>query len=193
MSTVSIESRIGTIVLRLRLEHTEQRMRVKKRAFESIERHVLASYGATRLASGEHQLKLSYRTDQDLDDLIDDLLFEDFGRSTNEGLLLGNGGTLGGHRSPMVERGHYPGRKSCTEVAGPGRQHAMTSSGVNFSTGRGMRQPRRGEARRSKPSIVAVLRSVVAGLGSGPHPGHIGCVSRQTGMPDSGEGGRKKT
>lgn len=76
MSTVSTESRIGTIVLRLRIEHTQKRMWVKKRAFESIERHVLASYGATRLPSGEHRLKLSYRTDQDLDDLIDDLLFE---------------------------------------------------------------------------------------------------------------------
>jgi hypothetical protein len=44
--------------------------------FATIERHVLAPYGATRLPSGEHQLKLSYRTDQDLDDLMDDLLFE---------------------------------------------------------------------------------------------------------------------
>jgi hypothetical protein len=46
------------------------------RAFKNIERYVLSQYGATRLPSGEHQLKVSYRTDQDLDDLMDDLLFE---------------------------------------------------------------------------------------------------------------------
>jgi hypothetical protein len=73
---VSAESRIGTIVVRLRIEHKQQRVRVTRRVFATIERHVLAPYGATRLPSGEHQLKLSYRTDQDLDDLIDDLLFE---------------------------------------------------------------------------------------------------------------------
>jgi hypothetical protein len=62
--------------LRLRIEHDQQRVRVKKRVYESIERRVLAPYGATRLATGEHQLKLAYRTAQDLDNLIDDLLFE---------------------------------------------------------------------------------------------------------------------
>ena len=70
------EARIGTIVLRLRIEPNQQRSRVKKRAYKSIERHVLAPHGAMRLPSGEHELKLSYRTDQDLEDLIDDLLFE---------------------------------------------------------------------------------------------------------------------
>jgi hypothetical protein len=61
------ESRIGTIVLCLRIEHNQQRARVKKRAYESIERHVLAPYGATRRPSGEHQLRLAYRTDKDLE------------------------------------------------------------------------------------------------------------------------------
>jgi hypothetical protein len=73
---VSPENRIGTIVLRLRIEHKRKRLRVTRRAFASIERHVLAPYGATRLPTGEHQLILYYRTDQDLDDLMDDLLFE---------------------------------------------------------------------------------------------------------------------
>jgi hypothetical protein len=73
---VSAESRIGTIVLRLRIEHKQQRVRVTRRVFATIERHVLAPHGAMRLPSGEHELKLSYRTDQDLEDLIDDLLFE---------------------------------------------------------------------------------------------------------------------
>lgn len=76
MVTSVSERRIGIIVLRLRIEHNQQRVRVIKRAYESIERHVLAPYGATRLPTGEHQLKLAYRTAQDLDDLIDDLLFE---------------------------------------------------------------------------------------------------------------------
>jgi hypothetical protein len=73
---VSTENRIGTIVLRLRIEHKEQRVRVTRRVSATIERLVLAPYGATRLPSGEHQLRLSYRTDQDLEDLMDDLLFE---------------------------------------------------------------------------------------------------------------------
>jgi len=73
---VSAERRIGTIVLRLRIQHKQQHARLTRRVFAIIERHVLAPYGAARLPSGEHQLKLSYQTDQDLDDLIDDLLSE---------------------------------------------------------------------------------------------------------------------
>jgi hypothetical protein len=73
---VSSESRTAIVVLRLRIEHTEQRVRGQRRAYKSIERYVLSQYGATRLPSGEHQLKLMYRTDQDLDELMDDLLFE---------------------------------------------------------------------------------------------------------------------
>ena len=52
-----------------------------RRADEFIERHVLSHYGATRLPSGEHQLKIPYQTDQDLDNLIDDLLFEISGQA----------------------------------------------------------------------------------------------------------------
>jgi hypothetical protein len=69
------ESRIGTIVLWLRIEHIQQRARLRKRAYKSILRHVLTPYGAIRLQSGEHRLILSYRTDKDLDAMIDDLLF----------------------------------------------------------------------------------------------------------------------
>lgn len=64
-----------TLVLRLRIEHNQQRARVKRRAYESIERHVLTPYGARRLPTGEHQLTLAYGTDKDLDDFVDDLLF----------------------------------------------------------------------------------------------------------------------
>jgi hypothetical protein len=56
--------------------HIKQHVRRKKRARKHIERHVVAQYGATRLPSGEHQLKLRYRTDQELENLMDDLLFE---------------------------------------------------------------------------------------------------------------------
>jgi hypothetical protein len=70
------ESRIGTIFLWLRIEHIRQRVRIRKRAYKRIERQVLTPHGATRLPSGEHRLDLSYRTEKDLDDLIDDLLFE---------------------------------------------------------------------------------------------------------------------
>jgi hypothetical protein len=72
----SVSDSVGTIVLRLRIEHNRRRESARTRAYESIERNVLAQYGATRLPTGEHQLKLAYRTPQDLDDLIDDLLFE---------------------------------------------------------------------------------------------------------------------
>jgi hypothetical protein len=82
---VSEESRIGTIVLRLRIEHKERRVRITRRVFATIERLVLAPHGATRLPSGEHRLTLSYRTDQDLDDLVDDLLFEISGEAQLRG------------------------------------------------------------------------------------------------------------
>ena len=82
---VSIDNRIGIIVLRLRIEHKAHRMRGRLRAFKNIERYVLSQYGATRLPSGEHQLKISYRTDQDLDDLMDDLLFEIAGEAQLSG------------------------------------------------------------------------------------------------------------
>jgi hypothetical protein len=69
------ESQIGTIVLWLRIEHVEQRVRARNRAYKSIERHVLTPYGARRLPTGEHTVDFSYRTDNDLDALVDDLLF----------------------------------------------------------------------------------------------------------------------
>ena len=55
------ESQIGTIVLWLRIEHVEQRVRARNRAYKSIERHVLTPYGARRLPTGEHTVDFSYR------------------------------------------------------------------------------------------------------------------------------------
>jgi hypothetical protein len=71
-----IVNRTAIVVLRLRIEHKQQRARVIKRAYGSIVRHVLAAYGARRLPTGEHQVTLEYQTDQELLNLVDDLLFE---------------------------------------------------------------------------------------------------------------------
>jgi len=71
-----IVDRIAIVVLRVRIEHKQRRARVIKRAYGGILRHVLAAYGAVRLPTGEHQVTLEYQTDQELDNLVDDLLFE---------------------------------------------------------------------------------------------------------------------
>ena len=71
-----IVDRIAIVVMRVRIEHKQHRVRVIKRAYGSILRHVLAAYGAVRLPTGEHQVTLEYQTDQELDNLVDDLLFE---------------------------------------------------------------------------------------------------------------------
>jgi hypothetical protein len=65
---------IGIIVLRLRIENNNKHVRGKKRAIETIERCVLPHYGARRRSSGEYALKIPYRTDQELDKIMDDLL-----------------------------------------------------------------------------------------------------------------------
>jgi hypothetical protein len=70
------ENRVGVIMLWLRIEHVQYRARILQRAYKRIERQVLTPHGARRIATGEHRLTLSYQTDNDLDDLIDDLLFE---------------------------------------------------------------------------------------------------------------------
>ena len=72
-------------MLRLRIEHAYSRIRSQRRAFKNIERHVLSRYQATLLPSGEHRLHLSYRTQQDLDELMDDLLFEIAGEAQMSG------------------------------------------------------------------------------------------------------------
>ena len=88
LSNVSSDTRIGVIVLRLRIEHTYSRTRIQRRAFKNIERRVLARYQATLLQSGEHQLHISYRTEHDLDELMVDLLFEIAGEAQMSGCYL---------------------------------------------------------------------------------------------------------
>jgi hypothetical protein len=85
VSNVISDTRVGVIVLRLRIEHAYSRMRTQRRAFKNIERHVLSRYQATLLPSGEHQLYISYRTENDLDELMDDLLFEIAGEAQMSG------------------------------------------------------------------------------------------------------------
>jgi len=85
VSNVSGDTRIGVIVLRLRIEHTYSRMRSQRRAFRNVERHVLSRYQATLLPSGEHQLHISYRSEHDLNELMDDLLFEIAGEAQMSG------------------------------------------------------------------------------------------------------------
>jgi hypothetical protein len=85
VSNVSSDTRIGIIVLRLRIEHAYRRMRTQRRAFRNIERHVLSRYQATLLPSGEHQVQILYRTEHDLDERMDDLLFEIAGEAQMSG------------------------------------------------------------------------------------------------------------
>jgi len=85
VSNVSSDTRIGVIVLRLRIEHAYSRMRTQRRAFKNIERHVLSRYQATLLPSGEHQVHILYRTEHDLDERMDDLLFEIAGEAQMSG------------------------------------------------------------------------------------------------------------
>jgi hypothetical protein len=75
-AAVKEEMKIATIVLQLRVKNNNKNPRGKKRAIESIERHVLAPCHAMRRDSGEYELKIPYYTDQGLDKIVDDLLGE---------------------------------------------------------------------------------------------------------------------
>jgi hypothetical protein len=68
--------KIAPIVLKLRVENSNKHLRGKKRAIEAIERYVLTPYQATRLPSGEYELKIPYFSDEGLDKIMDDLLGE---------------------------------------------------------------------------------------------------------------------
>ena len=65
------------LLLRLRIENNNRHLRGKRRAIESIERVVLPIYGETQpLRANEYQMKIAYRTDAELDKLMDGLLCE---------------------------------------------------------------------------------------------------------------------
>ena len=82
---MSSNRRIGIILLRLRITHRLSRIRKQQRAFRNIERRVLSRFQATLLPSGEHQLHIAYRTEVDLNELMDDLLFEIAGEAQLSG------------------------------------------------------------------------------------------------------------
>lgn len=65
---------VADITLRLTIENNSQFVRGKKRARENIERYCLDKYHATRLSSGDYSLRINYKTPEDLDALMADLL-----------------------------------------------------------------------------------------------------------------------
>jgi len=67
-------AKVATIVLWLRIENNNKFVRGKKRAKENIERYCLEEYNAKRMPSGEYELKVPYRSDEDLDKAMDELL-----------------------------------------------------------------------------------------------------------------------
>ena len=67
-------TRTATIILTLRIENNNKFVRGKKRAQENIERYCLEEYSAKRMPSGEYELKVPYRSDEDLDKAMDELL-----------------------------------------------------------------------------------------------------------------------
>jgi len=66
----------ATVLLSLRIENNSKFVRGKKRAMESIERYLLKGYAAKLRPSGEYDLKIPYRTNDDLDKTMDELLIE---------------------------------------------------------------------------------------------------------------------
>jgi hypothetical protein len=61
----------------LRIENNSRHLRGKKRAIEKIEKWVLPVYGKVQpLRANEYQMTVAYRTDAELDELMDDLLSE---------------------------------------------------------------------------------------------------------------------
>jgi len=67
-------TRTSTIILTLRIENNNKFVRGKKRTMENIERFCLEEYSAQRRPSGEYELKVPYRSDEDLDKAMDELL-----------------------------------------------------------------------------------------------------------------------
>jgi hypothetical protein len=64
----------ATILLSLKIENNNKFVRGKKRACEDIERYLRHHYGAIQGRDGDYHLKISYRTDEELDNTVQDLL-----------------------------------------------------------------------------------------------------------------------
>jgi hypothetical protein len=64
----------ATILLSLRVENNSKFVRGKKRVREDIERYLRHQYAATQGQSGEYRLKIPYRSGEELDKTVQDLL-----------------------------------------------------------------------------------------------------------------------
>jgi DNA invertase Pin-like site-specific DNA recombinase len=64
----------ATVLLSLRVENNSKFVRGKKRVREDIERYLRHQYAATLSSSGDYRLKIPYRTDEELDKTMEDLL-----------------------------------------------------------------------------------------------------------------------
>jgi DNA invertase Pin-like site-specific DNA recombinase len=73
---VSETAKIATIVLTIRVENNSKFVRGKKRARESIERFQLRLYHGKQRPSGDYELKVPCRTDEDLDATMEELFQE---------------------------------------------------------------------------------------------------------------------
>jgi len=62
------------ILLSLRVENNSKFVRGKKRVREDIARYLRHTYAATQDQSGEYRLKIPYRSDEELDKTVQDLL-----------------------------------------------------------------------------------------------------------------------
>ena len=58
------------------MENNSKFVRGRKRAKENIERYCLEPYGMKRLESGNYELVIPYRNDDELDKTVHDLLTE---------------------------------------------------------------------------------------------------------------------
>jgi hypothetical protein len=70
------ETRTAIVLLSLRVENNSKFVRGKKKVLESIEHHHLRHYNVKRHPSGDYELKVTYQTDAELDERMEDLLRE---------------------------------------------------------------------------------------------------------------------
>ena len=68
--------RVATVTLRLAVVNNSKFVRGRKRATENIERYCLEPYGMKRLDAGHYELTIPYRSDDELDKSVHDLLTE---------------------------------------------------------------------------------------------------------------------
>lgn len=68
--------RVATVTLRLAVVNNSKFVRGRKRATENIERYCLEPYGMKQLEPGHYELTIPYRSEDELDKTVHDLLTE---------------------------------------------------------------------------------------------------------------------